>query len=279
MSKQESDDAIPGHLKMATIALLTNPNCRAKLETLDCVSDMRKQYRQRMKQDIRFYRKRIMTVFKDILMRRDNPMANERTRCAFDEFVRVLIEEFKMADTADIIQTELDDGDDHEGCDDTDGANTAGHTGESGRMTVVTGDVATASSTDKVISYANEFLTSSKTAPVTMDKFVIKRQLDEPVSNSVEARHRRIRNVPPLTKVDLREPGLRTKGVPPKKENVNSVYDNGDDKIKPFKEKEEARKAVTKASSKGRPKVSKANGEQEPQQQVIATSRTVNSIV
>lgn len=221
-SVHDNDDTIPNNLKFATIALLTNPNCRAKLEALDSLNDIKRRQRQKMKQDIRFYRKRILMVFKDILMRRKNTLVNERIQCAFDEFVRVVIDELKMSDTSDIIQTELvDDEERNDGtglsddCDDSIKENETDNT-------------------DKLISYANEFLTSSKAQPVTIDKFVIKRQIDEPFPKSVKTKHNEMRNKAPSSKVNLKEPSLRTKGVKSaavKKENVITNYD-GDGETK-----------------------------------------------
>ena len=219
MSGSDKEEQIPDNLKLATIALLTNVNCRARLETLDSVNDIRRRQRQQMRRDVRFYRKRISAVMKDLLLRRDNPHASERVQCAFDELVRVIIDELKMSDTSDIIQTELQ-------ADDSDSDHDRAHEEEnepSGQNSSVL-----ARNTDKVITYANELLTATKTAPATMDKFVIKKSIDEPEIKSMQKRHEQIRNKAPITKVDLREPTLRTKGVPAKKENVNSSYEKTD---------------------------------------------------
>lgn len=230
-----NDDTIPSNLKFATIALLTNPSCRARLEALDSLNDIKRRQRQKMKQDIRFYRKRILTVFKDILMKRSNPLITDRVQCAFDEFARVLIDGLKMNDTADIIQTELIDDEE------TNETNENGTCliGEDCDDSIQDNESA---NTDKLISYANEFLTSSKTQPVTIDKFVIKRQIDEPFPKSMKTKHNEMRNKAPSSKVNLKEPSLRTKGVKTasvKKENVITNYDGtscGKDGI--IKEKE-----------------------------------------
>ena len=59
MSGSDKEEQIPDNLKLATIALLTNVNCRARLETLDSVNDIRRRQRQQLRRDVRFYRKRI----------------------------------------------------------------------------------------------------------------------------------------------------------------------------------------------------------------------------
>ena len=219
MSGSDKVEQIPDNLKLATIALLTNVNCRARLETLDSVNDIRRRQRQQLRRDVRFYRKRISVVIKDLLLRRNNPNASERVHCAFDELVRVIIDELRISDTSDIIQTELhDDGSDNE----------HGYPHEEENVPFGQNSSDLARNTDKVITYANELLTATKTAPATMDRFVIKKSIDEPEIKSVQKRHEHIRNKAPMAKVDLREPALRTKGVPAKKENVNSSYEKTD---------------------------------------------------
>ncbi len=241
MSGSDKEEQIPDNLKLATIALLTNVNCRARLETLDSVNDIKRRQRQQMRRDVRFYRKRIAIVFKDLLSRRDNPIVNDRVQCAFDELVRVVIDELRMTDTSDIIQTELEADDTHE-CDDEQENESAGQNSSD-----------LARNTDKVITYANELLTATKTAPATMDRFVIKKSIDEPEIKSVQKRHEQIRNKAPISKVDLKEPSLRNKGIPAKKENVNSSYEKTDgqaEQAKPQTDaKEQKRRRKKKAAS------------------------------
>ena len=239
MSGSDKEEQIPDNLKLATIALLTNVNCRARLETLDSVNDIRRRQRQQLRRDVRFYRKRISAVMKDLLLRRDNLHASERVQCAFDELVRVIIDELKMSDTSDIIQTELQ-------ADDSDSVRTHEEENEtSGQNSSVL-----ARNTDKVITYANELLTATKTAPATMDKFVIKKSIDEPEIKSMQKRHEQIRNKAPITKVDLREPTLRTKGVPAKKENVNSSYEKTDGQAEQAKPQTDAKEPKRRRKKK-----------------------------
>lgn len=253
MSGADREDQIPDNLKLATIALLTNVNCRARLETLESMNDIRRRQRQKMRRDVRFYRKRIMAAFKDLLLRRDSMASSERVQHAFDEFVRVIIEELRMSDTSDIIQSDLNDGSDQEQ-ETEDGHQHHDRTGDIVKQEEGTDDqggnanqagqkmMDLARSTDKVITYANELLTATKTAPATMDKFVIRKSIDIPEIKSVQRRHEQIKNTPPVTKVDLKEPRLRTKGIPPKKENVNSSYDKTDGQAEPAKAKADKKK-------------------------------------
>jgi hypothetical protein len=249
MSGSDKEEQIPDNLKLATIALLTNVNCRARLETLDSVNDIRRRQRQQMRRDIRFYRKRISAVIKDLLMRRNNPIASERVQCAFDELVRVVIDELRIADTSDIIQTELQ-ADDSDSNHDNDCAH------EEENETSGQNSSHLARNTDKVITYANELLTATKTAPATMDRFVIKKTIDEPEIKSLHKRHEQIRNKAPISKVDLREPTLRTKGIPAKKENVNSSYEKTDGQA-------EQAKPQTDAKEPKRRRKKKATGNEE----------------
>lgn len=243
MSDSDNEEQIPDNLKLATIALLTNVNCRARLETMDSVNDIRRRQRQQMRRDVRFYRKRISVVIKDLLSKRNNPIASERVQCAFDELVRVIIDELKISDTSDIIQNELNprDGDVPDDCDDKEG-------NESDEQR--SSDMAR--NTDKVITYANELLTASKIVPATMDKFVIKKSIDDSDLKSVKKRHEQIRNRAPIAKVNLKEPGLRTKGIPAKKENMNSSYEKTDGQAKqakPQTDTKESRRRKKKAEN------------------------------
>jgi hypothetical protein len=241
MSGSDKEEQIPDNLKLATIALLTNVNCRARLETLDSVNDIRRRQRQQMRRDVRFYRRRIAAVFKDLLSRRDNPIVSERVQCAFDEFVRVVIDELRMSDTSDIIQTELEaeNADDTHNCDDKQENESAGQNSSD-----------LARNTDKVITYANELLTATKTAPATMDRFVIKKSIDEPEIKSVQKRHEQMRNKAPISKVDLKEPALRTKGLPAKKENVNSSYEKIDGQAEQAKPQTDAKEQKRRRKKK-----------------------------
>ena len=241
MSDSEKGEQIPDKLKLATIALLKNVNCRARLETLDSMNDIRRRQRQKIRRDVRFYRKRIAAVFKDLLLRRENPNASERVQCAFDELVRVIIEELRTTDTSDIVQTDLkEDGD-------------SGRESDGGGIQEGQNSSELARNTDKVITYANELLTATKTAPVTMDRFVTKKSIDEPEIKSIQRRHEEIQNRAPMARVDLKEPALRTKGIHAKKENVNSSYEktNGQaDQAKPQTDaKQQKRRRKKKAAS------------------------------
>ena len=235
------DDVTQSSMNLATIALLTNVNCRARLETLDTIHDIRRKQRQQMRSDIRFYRKRILKAFKDLLFRKEQASsAGERVHCAFDELVRVLIAEMKMADTTDIIQSGIGEsgGEDDDGCDGGEGLGTAQNVDDGGKCdnTEENDD-----QTVKLIDDANGFLTASKSTPITIDRFVIKRPIDEPfVGRSTKSKQNQMRSVPPASQVNLKEPSLRSKGLQlptivvktddtttcNRKENVARKYDN-----------------------------------------------------
>lgn len=223
------------NMNLATIALLTNVNCRAKLETLDCLNDIKRKQREQMRHEIRFYRKRIMTIFKDILMRKTNPVVTERTKCAFDSFVRVLIDDMKMSDTLDIIQSGLEDENISEGENENDA--------KSSKENMLSAQ----QNTDKIITDANGFLSATRTAPNTLDKYVVRKTMD---INIPKAKHSQMNETAPTTKVNLKEPSLRTKGVPPKKENVYKDYDKPDGKEGKVENKEIETKVNRRESQK-----------------------------
>lgn len=56
------------------------------------------------KEDINFYRKRIVAMTKDLLKGSDIPIPNTNLKTHYEEYVRHMVEYFKMIDRKDIIQ-------------------------------------------------------------------------------------------------------------------------------------------------------------------------------
>lgn len=198
-------------IDLATLTLLTNVNCRARIETIG-LQNIKNHHKAQMKQDVRFYRKRIISAFKDLILRKSNEAVSEKTKHAFDVFVSTLIDDFKVLDTTDIVQSGLNDVDDNG---DNDTNNDIVDNDEEKSM----------KETDMIVNEANDLLKNIKVVPVTMDKYVIKTPLDKKYARVTPSKQM-YEQPTPVVQVNLREPALRTKGIRKStKENMDKDYD------------------------------------------------------
>lgn len=216
---------------MATLTLLANVNCRAKIETLDCLHDIKRKQRHNLRQEIRFYRKRIQSAFKDILFRKNQSqkqtnqndkeqssinmsIISDKTYGAFDVFVANLIDDFKIADTNDIVQDDLSCSGIHQA---QDGCNP---------NKIINADLlddehanvdADTDANAKLLEEANKHLNQTKQVSITWDRLIKKVPIENPpvwdVRSKAEKDAQKQREKLPDAKVNLREPALRTKGV------------------------------------------------------------------
>ena len=235
---------------MATLTLLTNVNSRAKLETLEGLHNLKNRHKLQLKKDVKFYRKRIISGVKDILLRKKNDVITDKTRNAFDVFVASLIDDFKVTDTKDMIQSNLTGIDsDSENENENENEDNKEHAYDNENAINATSDTNTTSDNSyKIINQANDLLKKTKTTAPTMDRFVIKKQLDE--RYAVATPQSKMFDTPPPNTIDLREPSLRTKGIrKSSKENVNKDYEKGEDDIKEKTNKKIKTKTNTKETS------------------------------
>lgn len=240
MNDSSSNNLDITSIDMATLTFLTNVNCRAKLETLEGLHNLKNNHKAKLKQDIKFYRKRIMSGVKDILLRKKNSVITDKTKSAFDVFVASLIDDFKVDDTNDVIQANLNDidsavSDENE----SNEFNINSELRENHKNHENQSNQANQSNQEnhnyKIINQANELLKKTKVSNPTMDKFVIKKQLDE--RYAVATPQSKMFDTPPPNTIDLREPSLRTKGIrKSSKENVNKEYENRQDDSRSKKE-------------------------------------------
>ena len=243
MNDSSSNNLDITSIDMATLTFLTNVNCRAKLETLEGLHNLKNNHKAKLKQDIKFYRKRIMSGVKDILLRKKNSVITDKTKSAFDVFVASLIDDFKVDDTNDVIQANLNDIDstvsDENESNESNEFNINSELRENHKNHENQSNQANQSNQEnhnyKIINQANELLKKTKVSNPTMDKFVIKKQLDE--RYAVATPQSKMFDTPPPNTIDLREPSLRTKGIrKSSKENVNKGYENGQDDSRSKKE-------------------------------------------
>jgi hypothetical protein len=189
-----------------TLTFLTNPFSRAKLDYMNLHQSEEGKRRKQLRSDIRFYRKRIFNVVKCLVNNKDVPTeVSSSSIQAWNELARCIIEDFRVLDTHDSIQEELVDV----------------------SLNVKT-RVCSAKDSDDLVERANKEMMVTKTVPITLDKFVIKKTTKQPFPWSANS----IKLEIPETKVDLTKQELRTKGVKPKekakhkkKENVASEYE------------------------------------------------------
>jgi hypothetical protein len=173
----------PFDAKIASLTYLTNPHYQQALkqQTQNTVHNS--------KSDIKFYRKRITALTKDML--KGEIPDNSYIKTIYETYVNGLIKYFKMVDTSDIIQQQYVNADEL-----TCEANTT------------VGDT-TAEDTNDVVAHNHKEITIDNTlmrkyaGVSTLDNFVIKQPN--------ETKETRI--IPLIIDVDLKEPSLKKKGV------------------------------------------------------------------
>lgn len=197
--------------ELTTVALMGNPQGRAKLESI-LISQSEKSRKKdkaakELRQDVKFYRKRISQACRDLLLYKPEEYISAKTRVAFDEFLRNVVEDFRVADTTDLIQSQ--------------------HLSVTPDQSIVTNenvDKGEPSSTPttpdnspqlKVIGQANAALYKPKHSPATLDNYVIK-QKHEGIPDK-----NKMNEVARTDGIDLRAPLLRTKGIANKKTSTN----------------------------------------------------------
>ena len=170
----------PFDAKIASLTYLTNPLYQQvlKQQTQNTVHNN--------KSDIKFYRKRITALTKDML-KGDIP-ENSYIKTIYETYVNGLIKYFKMVDTSDIIQQQYVE-------DASAGASEAAAGAAASPLAIP--------QTNKEITIDNNTMMRKHTGISTLDNFVIKQPN--------ESKETRI--IPLIIDVDLKEPSLKKKGV------------------------------------------------------------------
>ena len=195
-------------IDMMTLAFLTNPFSKAKLDSLNLHHTEDIKRRKELRSDIRFYRRRLFNVVKCLINNKDIPSEVTASSIqAWNVLAKNLIDDFRVLDTHDTIQQELIDV----------SLNTLSNVGS-----------CSARESQSVIDRANKEIMATKTIPVTLDNFVIKKPTKQPYPWCANSQNIKI----PETIVNLSKEELRTKGVKRKekrKENVTSEYEKKDE--------------------------------------------------
>jgi hypothetical protein len=179
----------PFDTKIASLTYLTNPLYQ------QIIKQQKEIKATNNKADIKFYRKRITALTKDML-KGDMP-ANNYIRHIYDTYVNGLIAYFKTLDTTDIIQGQYvpnaGAAEPHVGACDVDN-DIDGDASAAGPEADNDGDT---------FASTNKYLIRKPASIATLDNFVLK----QPHETSDT------RIIPIILQVDLKEPSLKTKGV------------------------------------------------------------------
>jgi hypothetical protein len=180
----------PFDTKHASLTYLTNPIYQQILKQQPQATVCNN------KSDIKFYRKRITALTKDML--KGEIPENSYIKTIYETYVTGLIKYFKMVDTTDIIQQQYLKADDIE-------QNATEQNADATEQNEIL--------TNKEITTVNmnNQLMRKHSTIATLDNFVIK--LPNETSDT--------RIIPLIIDVDLKEPSLKKKGVKDKKEKKN----------------------------------------------------------
>ena len=174
----------PFDTKIASLTYLTNPLYQQVLK------QQTQSTEHNSKSDIKFYRKRITALTKDML--KGEMPDNSYIKTIYDTYVNGLIKYFKMVDTSDIIQQQYLSSDNT--VDSVKGENTL----------IIVNDCTDSEipNTNKDI-IINNVMMRKHTGVSTLDNFVVKQPNDS----------KETRFIPLITDIDLKEPSLKKKGV------------------------------------------------------------------
>lgn len=151
----EASEPSPNNIDRMTITFLTNPSSKAKLDSMNFHHNEDKFRQKELRTDIRFYRKRLINVVKCLITNKDIPKeVTSSSIHAWNILAKQLINDFRVLDIHDTIQEEL--------CDVAliDSSNMK---------------ACSARESQVLVDRANKEIMATRTIPVTLDKFVIKK--------------------------------------------------------------------------------------------------------
>ena len=175
--------------RIATLEYLTNPSYQNNLANSGIT---RQQEIRNMisTADKRFYKKRLLSLFKNILK---GEKVSENIKHLHDEFVHDAIQYFKQIDKRDILQKEHD-------------ANVKLAT-EKPQTDVYSSNIKEYEESQELLSSANKEIMREKKTGGNLDEFITKKKI-----TTVPPM-----NIPVKKAVDLKDPKLKNKGIKQKK--------------------------------------------------------------
>jgi len=194
----------PFDTKIASLTYLTNPLYQ------QIIKQQKEIKSTSNKSDIKFYRKRITSLTKDML-KGDIP-DNSYIKSIYETYVNGLIKYFKMLDTSDIIQKQYND-------EVTQNTEVTENVSNTANVSNSEDDISTIKEVS--IDKADDLLMRKISGPSTLDNFVIKTDNTNPDT----------RIIPVILDVDLKEPSLKKKGVKDKVKKYTSKKETSNLKV------------------------------------------------
>ena len=166
--------------------------------TLDCLLNkeimgkhvMKQREKQINKEDLKFYRKRIFNLFKEIISNNLPDNLSPDVKYAYDTFVKSSISYFKIIDSNDLLQEEYKD--------------------------ILNDDISQdiqIEDTNTNTTEADKLIMRSVKMDITLDKYV-KRKMNKKEVNII---------LPKSRDIDITNPELKNKGL---KKNITNIYED-----------------------------------------------------
>lgn len=182
-----------------TLDCLVNKDIYTKMQNTNKTRNINKREKK-------FYRKRILNLSKDLLLKKDNDYdeINPDIKNSFDNFIKTCIHYFKIIDRNDILQEDFADFQDFELLNDMINSNNAENNNFGS------------------VSNNNDSI-SEKDNRLFMRSIKIKNGLENFVKITTTKKQDEI-ILPKIKEINLQDPNLRIKGIQ-KKENIGIKYD------------------------------------------------------
>jgi len=201
MSENSSLPSLPPTLSnKATLEYLTNPYYQNVLNARNKKNTFINKEDEVDKKDISFYRKRIVALTKDMLKGIEPPFPNEDIKKIYEDYVKNMINYFKMIDRKDILQDQYDKVILDE--DESINANANANAIDANSIE----DINDALKQIQTINYekADELMMKKTIRVSNLDDFVV-------ILKNEDEKNDRI--IPIKKEIDLKTPNLKTKGI------------------------------------------------------------------
>ena len=202
----------PSLSNKATLEYLTNPYYQNVLNARNKKNTFIKKDDEVNKKDISFYRKRIVALTKDMLKGIEPPFPNKDVKIIYEDYVRNLINYFKIIDRKDILQDQYDKVIINE--DDIIDANANANSNANANANANANSIDANSIHDindalkqiETINYekADELMMKKTIRVSNLDDFVV-------ILKNEDEKNDRI--IPIKKEIDLKTPNLKTKGI------------------------------------------------------------------
>uniref|UniRef100_A0A6C0IHG9 Uncharacterized protein n=1 Tax=viral metagenome TaxID=1070528 RepID=A0A6C0IHG9_9ZZZZ len=190
----------PFDTKLASLTYLTNPLYQ------QIIKQQKEIKKTSNKSDIKFYRKRITSLTKDML--KGEIPDNAYIKHIYETYVNGLIKYFKTVDTTDIIQKQYVSEANVSGANVSEANVSEANVSEANVSEAINDNDDTDLAHIKAVNI-NDSLMRKYPSVATLDNFVIKTQSES----------KDVRIIPVILEVDLKEPSLKKKGVKDKDKN------------------------------------------------------------